>query len=421
MMKNILFALALMGLALCVGCATGGGGHTGHQIVVTVNTDPPNQPVVGVTLTIKFTAVVTGTSETAVTWSVSGTSCTGNACGTINGSGLYAAPATVPADGLPVTITATLTSSPTKTGTYGLNVLPIGVTVTPKLTSGDPLNVVRGLKQQFTAIVTPDAEVQTVTWSLACDAGGNLCGTLDQNGLYTAPNAIPSPATAHISATSTLVSTGVDTADVTIVKSRLIGSTTYAFQLSGFDSSGPIAVAGNFATNADGTAITGGVEDDLNLSAYTNPTINSGNLTLDTNDHGLLTLNTSAGSRAFKVVLDVDGDGRMIEFDGTGRHGSGQLAQTTPSKFKNNALPSGSTFAFGISGADTTGVHRAGFVGLVKPDGAGTITSGMLDKNENGTSGSASDLTGVYSIAANGRGTMTLTSNSLAKTTTRST
>lgn len=422
MMKKLSFAVALASVALWAGCATGGGGHTGHDIVVTVKTNPANQSIVGVTLTVQFTATVTNTDQTAVTWSVSGTDCTGNACGTIgSSSGLYTAPTSAPADGLVVKITATLTSSPTKTGTYNLTVLPIGVVLTPKLSNGDPLSVAHGVTQQFSAIATPDAAPQTVTWALVCDAGANLCGTLNQSGLYTAPNTIPSPATAHITATSTIDPTGNDTVDITIVRSRLVGSTTYAFRFSGFDGSGAIAVAGNFATNADGTAITGGFEDDLTINQHSTPTINSGNLALDTNSHGVLTLNTSAGTRKYNVALDADGDGRIIEFDSTGRHGSGQIAQATPNKFKNSVLLAGSSFAFGMTGVTPTGTQRAGFVGLFKPDGAGAVLSGKLDKNENGTAGSATDITGSYDIDGTadphpGRGVLTLQSNSLGKT-----
>src|SRR4051794_40874573 len=36
MMKNVLLTLTLMSVALWTGCATGGGGHTGGNIVVTV-------------------------------------------------------------------------------------------------------------------------------------------------------------------------------------------------------------------------------------------------------------------------------------------------------------------------------------------------------------------------------------------------
>jgi len=422
MIKSFLAVAMLLSAVLWTGCATGGGGHTGHNIVVTVDTSPSNKQLLGASLTVQFVAKVTGTADTAVNWSVSGASCTGNACGTINSSGLYTAPSSAPTDGLVVTITATLVSSPTKTGTYSIKVLPLTVLVTPRLLTGDPLNVAKGTQQQFTSIVAPDEEPQGVTWSLACDAGGNACGTIDAStGLLTAPNSVPGNPTGHVTATSTAETTVSATVDFNVVASRLDGNTTYAFYLTGYDASGSIAAAGNFKTNADGTAITAGIEDDLTINAYSSPTITGGSLALDSNSHGTLTMNTSAGTRKYKVAIDADGEARMIEDDSTGRHASGQIAQATTSKFKNSALPSGSTFAFGLTGVTTTGTQRAGFAGTFKPDGAGNIGSGMLDKNENGTIGSATDLVGTYSIDGTGdphpgRGTLTLTSSSLGKT-----
>ena len=47
------------------------------------------------------------TSNAAVTWSVSGAGCSGAACGTISGGGLYTAPMTVPS---PATLNVTATS-----------------------------------------------------------------------------------------------------------------------------------------------------------------------------------------------------------------------------------------------------------------------------------------------------------------------
>src|SRR6267142_1998746 len=97
MMKNLLFAVAWLSVALWTGCATGGSGHSeGIQVSVTDG----NVSVVGVTLTVQFIPTVTGTENHAVTWSLkdNGTVC--KACRTINANGLYTAPAnaTTPAD-----------------------------------------------------------------------------------------------------------------------------------------------------------------------------------------------------------------------------------------------------------------------------------------------------------------------------------
>ena len=56
--------------------------------------------------TQQFTAAVTGTSSTAVTWS-----CTGAGCGTITATGMYTAPASIPSAAT-VTVVARLNSTP---------------------------------------------------------------------------------------------------------------------------------------------------------------------------------------------------------------------------------------------------------------------------------------------------------------------
>src|ERR1700704_2034769 len=98
MTKNVLFAVALLSVALWSGCATGGGGHTGAPIAVSVDSNPSQGPSLGVNLTVPFVATVTGTDNKAVTWSLSykGASCTAAVCGTISTSGLYTAPAVPP-------------------------------------------------------------------------------------------------------------------------------------------------------------------------------------------------------------------------------------------------------------------------------------------------------------------------------------
>ena len=65
--------------------------------------------------TTQFAATVTNHSNTAVTWSVSGTACPA-ACGTISSSGLYTAPAAVE-DLIIVNIIATSVVDPSKSGT----------------------------------------------------------------------------------------------------------------------------------------------------------------------------------------------------------------------------------------------------------------------------------------------------------------
>jgi glycosyl hydrolase family 16 len=71
----------------------------------------------------QFSASVTGTSNTAVTWTVSGPGCSGKDCGTISSSGLYTAPATVPSSAL-ITITANSILDQTQSASTTITIVP---------------------------------------------------------------------------------------------------------------------------------------------------------------------------------------------------------------------------------------------------------------------------------------------------------
>jgi hypothetical protein len=81
-----------------------GGGTPPESISVTLTPITAN---VHVTLSIQFTATVYNSTDTAITWSLSGAGCSGAACGTISSTGLYTAPASVPH---PATMTVKATS-----------------------------------------------------------------------------------------------------------------------------------------------------------------------------------------------------------------------------------------------------------------------------------------------------------------------
>ena len=415
MIKNCLFAMALLSLALAGGCAKGGNG-LGNGISVSVS-DAGNLSVFYVTQVVQFTAKVTGTSNTAVTWSLSGTACTGsgNPCGTIDANGKYTAPATAP-NPAKVTVTATSQADTTKSDFLAVTIKQITVQITP-----NPVNVGVGLTEQFTAVVVPDDAPQSVTWTIQ-NCTGN-CGSIDtKTGLYTAPGAVPSPATFSVQAAvpQSLDPSGFNQADATIVNSRLGSSkqaTTYAFRSSGFNITGATALAGNFVVATDGRTITSGVEDELTTAGPHHSSTLTGLFTATSNNQGTITLNPSgAPSNTYTVVLDANGDIQMIESDSNGK-GSGVIEQVaSPTKLNTGALLG--PFVLGFAGVDLNG-KRVGYVAFLPMDGLGSIgggtTPGFIDINDDGTASSAGDVTGSYSMT-NGIGTMTFTSATLNKT-----
>jgi uncharacterized protein (DUF1800 family) len=84
---------------------------------------------------VQFTATVANTSNTAVTWSVNGTTGGSAAMGLISTTGQYTAPATVPTSNV-VTVQAALVSTPTVQGTSSvtlLNPIPVVSSVSPQI------------------------------------------------------------------------------------------------------------------------------------------------------------------------------------------------------------------------------------------------------------------------------------------------
>ena len=141
-----------------------------------------------------FTATVTGSSNTAVTWSV-----VEAGGGGVSGAGLYTAPAAAGA----FHVRATSVADPTKSAQATVTVTAVAVTVNPATVS-----LQTGQQQGFTATVTGTSNT-AVTWSVV-EAGG---GGVSSAGLYTAPAA---PGTFHVRATSVADSSKSAQATVTV-------------------------------------------------------------------------------------------------------------------------------------------------------------------------------------------------------------
>ncbi|MBS1824099.1 MAG: IPT/TIG domain-containing protein [Acidobacteria bacterium] len=147
----------------------------------------------------QFTAAVTGSSNTAVTWSLSA------AAGTLSSTGLYTAPASVASQQI-LQVIATSVADPTRSAaaTITLNP-PVTVTINPATAS-----LTAGQTQQFTAAVSGSSNT-AVTWSL-----GATAGSLSSTGLYTAPASVTSQQTVQVRATSVADPTRSAVATVTL-------------------------------------------------------------------------------------------------------------------------------------------------------------------------------------------------------------
>jgi hypothetical protein len=143
--------------------------------VITV-TIAPTSAMLAVSTTQQFTATVTDTTNTSVTWSVDGINGGNTTVGVVSAGGLYTAPASAGAH----TVTATSVADTTKSASAVVTVMSL--TVSPSSVNLTPLS-----PQQFTATVQGTSNTG-VTWSVNGVIGGNnTVGTITSGGLYQAP------------------------------------------------------------------------------------------------------------------------------------------------------------------------------------------------------------------------------------------
>ncbi len=180
-MKTLSGFVVVLALALSFGCGGGGSSNvTPPPASVSISVTPSTANVIA-GATKQFTATVTGSSNTAVTWSCS-PSCN------ISSSGLYSAPAslTTPAA---FTVKATAQADTTKSASATITIPAVSTTISPTIPS-----VILGAHQPFTAAVS-NATDTSVIWSISSGAGA-----VNGTGLYTAPSSLTTPNSAVVTA-----------------------------------------------------------------------------------------------------------------------------------------------------------------------------------------------------------------------------
>ncbi len=193
------FLVVMAGGMFLASCGSGG---TGNDIPLPVITLSPASASVQTGAALQFTATVVSPTITTITWSVNSILGGNSTLGTVNSSGLYTAPASVPN---PAAVTIKATSS-AETNPYGSAMVTITAPVNAAVTVA-PIDssTSAGTTVQFTATVTGTTNT-AVTWSVNGVAGGNsTVGTINNTstaGLYTAPTAVPNPPTVVVTATS---------------------------------------------------------------------------------------------------------------------------------------------------------------------------------------------------------------------------
>jgi hypothetical protein len=245
------------------------------NIVVTVS---PSSATVQTSQRAPFTATLTNASDTAVSWLVNnipnGSPAVGQICqsgsnpcvaptGPTSAGVDYLAPAAPPTVD-PVTITAVSHADTSKIGLAIVSVTgistPLSVSVSPFYAFVPPSTGTLSTRQFFVA-VTGNSNT-AVTWSVQSavagqGCGGAACGSVDANGVFTAPTVAPSPNAISIVATSVANNTKSASGTIAITSGPtievILPSSAMAGAIEGF----PVSIQGlNFVPGSAGAGST---------------------------------------------------------------------------------------------------------------------------------------------------------------------
>ncbi len=421
-MKRIWILLSVVVLASC----GGGGNNTPPPTPVTLSISPSFVTVAAGAMQT-FTANVSGTSNTAVTWQVGGVAGGNATLGTITTSGVYTAPLSPPPNGQ-VEVRAVLQADATKSGASTVTVTFSNATLqgdyTFTLTGGDANGIFIAVGSFYAdgqghisngvldlnhgAGVSLDTSF-TGTYSVATDGRGAatlIASPVIPNGADTFHFVLLSNARAQMvefnqaSSGEGLILKRDETA---FQPDALTGD--FAFGFDGIDASEANMSAAGRLTATSGGAITG-VQDVNDAGAVTTMGALTGSYTLDTaSGRAHLTLtDAQANSTNYWVHLVTRDTAFFVEEDFLPAV-VGTLRRQQAVPFSIGSLLG--DYAFQLSGASTLAmVARAG---RFTANGAGVLSGGVFDENFTGSVAENLAFTGtVPSIDSGGRGTAAL-------------
>ncbi len=232
-----------------------------------------------------------------------------------------------------------------------------------------------------------------VNWEAGGIAGGNSTfGTIDTNGLYTAPKAVPTNNIVTITAVAQAQTSLTATATVTILPPTVISTVTCTNPATPLVTTLTVASSMSLAC----TALT---SEDIQVPVFwqvngvTNPspTLGIGTMTAQGNYVAPL-VPPAGGTVTITAVSQVD---------------STETMSVTVTDTFGPAVLQGS-YAFSTSGRQTATSGFFSRVGSFVADGNGGLTGGLEDVNPqpSGTSPGPITFSGSYSIGPDGRGTM---------------
>jgi hypothetical protein len=390
----------------------------------------------------QFQVSIQGGTNSIPTWEVNGVQGGSDAAGHIDSNGLYHAPVAQPTPNtvtvsvgtsqdpqLSASSTVTITPAPVVSITWNVN----STTCTNSSTSTSPIPscptpTTSGTANTATFTASETGGVtNTIVWSvgpvggLPIEGGNSTLGTINANGVFSAPATPPIGQVVTVTASAQDSPTSSASLDITISgysPSSLQGQ--FVFSMSGSNVSGHFFRAGSFTADSAGTLSS--VVEDVNPApgGTGNPIITTGAYTVGSDGRGQLSFNDGLTPAKFDFVLVNSGQLQIIGFDSSGT-ASGQANAQDASTFSAPLSALNGIYVFDFSGVH--GANALSQIGEFAADGAGNITQGLIDTNDGGTTsaapfqiyGSKTPCTpssppalSSYAVSANGRGTLTL-------------
>lgn len=282
------------------------------------------------------------------------------------------------------TTNTSTSSATTSTSTCTDPTTNISVTISPATVS---VNVVT--TQQFSASISGGTNSVAI-WQVNSITGGNeTIGLIDSNGLYHAPEKVPSPANVNVTAVSFEDQKVSATSTVTITPAPAVTITS---------PSAPITVTSGTANSVAFSATETGGSTNL-INWYVGPSaLGLGVL------GGNATFGTISASGVYRPPLTPPiGQVVMVTAAAQDSPTSTATLAVTISGYSNSSLQG--QFAFSMEGSNSSGrFFRAGsFVA----DGAGGLNSVLEDVNSvSGATTTPISTTGIYTVGMDGRGTL---------------
>jgi hypothetical protein len=323
----------------------------------------------------QFTVTVTGSSNTSVTWTITGSGCAETTCGTVSSAGLYTAPAQPPTPPF-FSVTAISVADPSESATASVTIVPVvTVTISPSAATVAPSS-----SKQFAANVSGTSNT-LVLWSISgAGCAGNGCGTISSGGLYTAPAIVPNPPSVKVTVTSQADTTKSASAQVDIaVPISVVISPTTALVIVGAQRQFQAIVSGStngaIAWTVSGTGCAGSACGTV----------------------------TSAGLYTAPGTVPTPS---IVKVTATSQAETSRSASATVTIIPTNNSKLHGQYAALFKGFDRAGVFEA--AASFVADGNGNITSGVEDVNRTSGPQTGLALSGTYQVGGDNRGTLTL-------------